>query len=249
MTDAQQFAAAEDTHLTALEQQAEASVAPAADASTPPAMPVENGDTTDTTSDALEAHEHVCEAGLATTCAPVDEPTASKTYYLFDMIDSEVGIYGGKFVTTHDEQPKNSTTWAPPVPAPGQEIYIYKGLWHAAPARGSKEALERMRNAATQMFTTDSQSLYPEAESATFARQLTVARAYLATGSIDPLLLALSQVRGIDVSEMAQKIVDKNDLLETQQNTALVAYQRRMRQIEAGDTRTLPVRTILGFMA
>jgi len=137
-----------------------------------------------------------------------------------------------------ENQPPNSTTWAPPAQREGQQVYFNGHGWmHGRPldqltpqllseaTQGSlKRELRRAFNALTSGKSPD--------EVATYARQEADAREYLRTGMPSPFLETLSRVRGVAVNVLAQKIVIKANAYHEAVAVALGTYQRKADELE-----------------
>jgi hypothetical protein len=155
------------------------------------------------------------------------------TYYLYDP---------KTFMPTNavkaDKQPENSSQFPPPECAPTQQVYFNGHGWVKSFRREDMTA-ERIRSVlkaiAAFAFDRDMRSLNAGRslqEVSMYQQQYTEAKEYQKTGKPPLFLQLLSEARGEECDELAQKIIDKAEAYAQHQATALATYQAAVKDAE-----------------
>lgn len=169
--------------------------------------------------------------------------------YPYAPINEGIGkgllVYTGEPIELSEDEslPENSSKWKPTINVPGQVAYYNPlGFWVIAPDINKADP-SIVRAAILRRITDDFNyemtqlsAQYPIAEQQSWAQQLAEAQAFLADASATtPLLSKLATVRGVNVKDLAQKIVDKNTAYQSQYTDKLAAFQKQRSAIEMSD--------------
>lgn len=169
------------------------------------------------------------------------------TYYPYAPLvrgKTKLLAYTGTPVTVDRgaEVPANASVWRPGVCGDGMVPYFDDGAWHIGHDI-TVLTLDQMKgfalSAVTRAFEHTAASLvgtYSPAEQKSWGQQVTDAQAVLAGSAESPLLNALAKARGLDVKDLAQKIVDKAAAYATSYAEALATFQAARDAIDAATT-------------
>ncbi len=176
-----------------------------------------------------------------TTDTAVQQQTTHHGYTSVKVGQGTLLIGTGE-VTVQDADtapPDNTTTWAPP-PKPSDGVYYqYDGAWVLGldVREATLDALKAVSLAECQdvfeAAVADLQGNYSASERQSWPRQISEAQAYLGGDTGGSLLSVLATTRGIDVSDLAQSIVARDEAYQASYGLALANLQKARDAISA----------------